>query len=68
MKDLELEAIKFPKGKTVDILDAVSFHLHIKPTTSPEKPADKEPAPGSLLDRIREIGKINKNKAMESYF
>ena len=33
MKDLEEELMTFPRGLSVDIADALSFHIHIKPNT-----------------------------------
>ena len=37
MTDIEDEALTFPRGKTVDIIDALSFQLHIKANTEKEK-------------------------------
>lgn len=37
MTDIEDEALTFPRGKTVDIIDALSFQLHIKANTEQEK-------------------------------
>ena len=38
MTDLEKEALKFPKGRLKDLIDALSFHLHIKRTTDFKEP------------------------------
>lgn len=47
MTHLKEEALMFPVGRTVDILDALSFHQHIKTRTSTEPiPKKKEPIIG----------------------
>jgi phage terminase large subunit-like protein len=50
MKDLESELVKFPVGKTVDIIDALSFHLVIKQNTGNQP----EQRVKTLLERTAE--------------
>ena len=50
MKELDNELLKFPKGKTVDIADALSFHQVIKSNTvtQPSSPQSTEYEPTSI--------------------
>lgn len=43
MTELEGELIKFPKGKTVDIADSLSFHLHVKDNTTEDSNNSTQP-------------------------
>lgn len=57
MKDLESELVKFPVGKTVDIIDALSFHTVIKMNTG-QTPETKIK---TMLERMEERqGRQNK--------
>lgn len=45
MKELEKEALEFPSGKLVDLLDAISFNLQIKKTTKKASNINKPRTP-----------------------
>lgn len=50
MNDLETELLKFPKGKTIDIVDALSFHTLFKPNTNLDQEPKPEPSFESISD------------------
>ena len=54
MNELKDELIKFPAGKTVDIIDALSFQLVIKSPTDTET---QELPYKRLIDRMTEMQK-----------
>lgn len=70
MIELIEEATLFPVGKTVDILDALSFHNHIKIGTSDEAPAEEKPkyADGNLSNLIHQLQETNDSNMIETTF
>jgi len=58
MKELESEALTFPVGKTVDILDALAFQLQLKATTDEVRKEDNPNAgsmEGNIMARLKKL-------------